>query len=171
MTHDQIEAMSMSDRVVVIHKGSLQQIGKPSEIYSYPANTLVSSIVGTPAMNILPVVVEDNCYLFHSRDLSAEIPPSYKDSLVEGKYQLGIRPEDVKLVLETTPNALPAEVFLIEAFGYEKLLEIDLANLRVRARVSPRIQVKVGDKIFIHFDERKTRFFDVSGTLIPNKPF
>ncbi len=166
VTHDQIEAMSMSDRVVVINQGVLQQIGAPSEIYSYPANTLVSSIVGTPAMNILPVIVEDNRYLIQSRDLSAEVPPSYMNSLVEGKYQLGVRPEDVKIVFETTPNALPAEVFLIEAFGYEKLVEIDLANLRVRARVSPRIQVKVGDKIFIQFDERKTRFFDVNGTLI-----
>ncbi len=64
------------------------------------------------------------------------------------------------------PNALPAEVYLIEAFGYEKLVEIDLAKLRVRARVSPRTQVKVGEKIFIQFDERKTRFFDVGGTLI-----
>ncbi len=54
VTHDQIEAMSMSDKVVVINKGVLQQIGKPSEIYSYPANMLVSSIVGTPPMNILP---------------------------------------------------------------------------------------------------------------------
>ncbi len=166
VTHDQIEAMSMSDRVVVINKGVLQQIGKPAEIYSYPANTLVSSIVGTPAMNILPVNVEDNRYYFETKGLSAELPPSYQNTLASGKYQLGIRPEDVKIATETSQNALPAEVFLIEAFGYEKLLAIDLMNLRVRARVSPRTQVKVGEKIFIHFDERKTRFFDISGTLI-----
>ena len=166
VTHDQIEAMSMSDRVVVINKGVLQQIGKPSEIYSYPANTLVSSIVGTPAMNIVPVMVEDNRFNLQTNGHTAELPSSYQNVLPAGKYQLGVRPEDVRIVPETTPNAFPAEVFVIEAFGYEKLVDIDLANFRVRARISPRAQVKVGDKIFIHFDDRKTRFFDVGGTLI-----
>lgn len=166
VTHDQIEAMSMSDRVVVINKGVLQQIGKPSEIYSYPANTLVSSIVGTPAMNIVPVQVADNRFNLETNGHSAMLPSGYQNVLAAGKYQLGVRPEDVKIVSEDTVNALPAKVLVIEAFGYEKLVEIDLANCRVRARVSPRVQLKVGDRIFLHFDEHKTRFFDVGGTLI-----
>src|SRR3990170_8310636 len=66
VTHDQIEAMSMSDKVVVIHQGVIQQIGTPADIYSYPANTLVSSIVGTPPMNLAPVVVEDGLYRIES---------------------------------------------------------------------------------------------------------
>jgi len=166
VTHDQIEAMSMSDRVVVINKGELQQIGTPAEIYSYPANTLVSSIVGTPAMNIVPVLVENNQFSILSNGHHAVLPSKYMNLLPAGKYQLGVRPEDVKIVLETSANALPAEVLVIEAFGYEKLVDIDLASLRVRARVSPRIQVKVGEKIFIQFEEHKVRFFDVNGTLI-----
>jgi multiple sugar transport system ATP-binding protein len=166
VTHDQIEAMSMSDKVVVIHQGVIQQIGTPAEIYSYPANTLVSSIVGTPPMNLTAVVVEDGHYRIKSNGHLAVLPQSYQNLLVAGEYLLGVRPENVKIVPENTPNALAAEAYLIEAFGYEKLVEIDVGTVRIRARVSPRIQVKVGEQIAIHFDEHKMRFFNTDGTLI-----
>ena len=166
VTHDQIEAMSMSDKVIVIHQGVIQQVGVPGEIYSYPINTLVSTIVGTPPMNLVLVEVENNRFRIKSNGHSAELPTSYINRLETGVYQLGIRPEDVKIVPESTPNALPAETYLIEAFGYEKLVEIDLGQNRVRARVSPRIQIKVGDKIHIKFDDRKIRFFETGGNLI-----
>jgi ABC-type sugar transport system ATPase subunit len=94
------------------------------------------------------------------------LPQSYQNLLAAGEYLLGVRPEDVKIVPENTPNSLPAEAFLIEAFGYEKLIEISLGTVRIRARVSPRVQVKVGDPIHILFDEHKVRFFKTNGTLV-----
>ena len=166
VTHDQIEAMSMSDRVVVIHRGVIQQIGTPAEIYSYPANTLVSSIVGTPQMNLAPVVVEADRFRIASNGHGAALPGPYLGILPAGKYSLGIRPEDVKIVPEGAPNSLNAEVYLIEAFGYEKLVEISLGQLRIRARVSPRMAVKTGDEISILFDENKVRFFNEAGDLV-----
>jgi multiple sugar transport system ATP-binding protein len=166
VTHDQIEAMSMSDKVIVIYKGVMQQVGTPLEIYSNPANILVSKIVGTPAMNLLPVEVLDNRVHIKSNGHFIDIPKDYQNKLSKGDYQLGIRPEDIKIVPDSTPGALSAETFLIEAFGYEKLIEISIGEFMVRARVSPRIQLKVGDPIKIQFEERKIRFFDTSGQLI-----
>ena len=166
VTHDQIEAMSMSDKVVVIHQGVIQQIGTPAEIYSFPANTLVSSIVGTPPMNLAPVVVEDGHYRIKSNGHQAVLPPGYDGLLAGGEYLLGVRPEDVKLVTDESPNSLSAEAYLIEAFGYEKLVEINLGAVHIRARVAPRVHVKVGDQIKIHFDEQKVRFFKTNGSLI-----
>ena len=166
VTHDQIEAMSMSDRVVVLYKGVIQQIGTPAEIYSYPANILVSSIVGSPSMNLIPAEISDgNCRLATNGHVM-KIPQIYEGKLPPGHYQLGVRPEDVKIVSDDTPNSLAAEAYLIEAFGYEKLVEISLGKYRLRARVSPRIGVRTGDKISIHFDERKVRFFNPEGKLV-----
>lgn len=166
VTHDQIEAMSMSDKVVVIYQGCIQQIGTPAEIYSFPANTLVSSIVGTPPMNLLNGEIVDGRFHIRTNGHVVEIPPSYQNVLSAGEYRLGVRPEDVKIVSEDTQNSLQAEAYLIEAFGYEKLVEVSLGKILVRARVSPRVHVHVGDKIWVKFEESKMRFFDISGRLI-----
>jgi len=166
VTHDQIEAMSMSDRVVVIYKGKVQQIGTPADIYSNPANELVSTIVGSPSMNLLPVMIEDGVFHVASNGHHANLPELYKGILPRGNYNLGVRPEDVKIVADETPNSIKAETYLIEAFGYEKLVQIKLGAHHLRARVSPRMALKVGDKINILFDERKVRFFDANGNLV-----
>jgi multiple sugar transport system ATP-binding protein len=166
VTHDQIEAMSMSDRVVVLNKGEIQQIGTPSEIYTYPANILVASIVGSPSMNLIPVAVENGKFRVLSNGHSSIVPEVYDGILSSGKYKLGIRPEDISIVPDDTPNSLPADAYLIEAFGYEKLVEINMGNMRLRARVSPRVQVKTGDKISILFNENKIRFYKEDGELI-----
>jgi len=166
VTHDQIEAMSMSDRVVVIYKGVVQQIGTPAEIYSNPANTLVSSIVGSPSMNLIPVTIEEGMFRIGSNGFTAALPTSYQKCLESGPYQLGIRPEDVKIVQVGTANSLAAETYLIEAFGYEKLVEIRLGQVRLRARIQPRVPIRTGDHINILFDERKVRFFNPDGKLI-----
>ena len=166
VTHDQIEAMSMSDRVVVIYRGVIQQVGTPAQIYSNPANILVSTIVGSPPMNLLPVYIENNSYKIASNGLETRLPETYVNRLAQGNYHLGIRPEDVKIVPAGTQNSLPAEVYLIEAFGYEKLVEIKLGNSRLRSRISPRININILDQIHIMFDERKVRFFDANSNIV-----
>lgn len=166
VTHDQIEAMSMSDRIVVLYKGVIQQIGTPAEIYANPANVLVSGIVGSPSMNLIPVAVNDGVFKLLTNGQSSAVPDGYKSQLANGEYKLGVRPEDVSIVTEGVENSLPADVFLIEAFGYEKLVEIDLGKTRLRARVSPRVSIRTGDKISISFNQKKVRFFDSQGSLI-----
>ena len=166
VTHDQVEAMSMSDRIVVLYEGKIQQIGTPSEIYTNPANMLVSGIVGSPSMNLIPITVEDGKINVNKAGQTIEIPAEYKKALGGGKYHLGVRPEDISFVSNGTANSLAVSVFLIEAFGYEKLIEIDLEDIRLRARVLPRIQVNTGDKVSILLDPKKIRFFDSDGELI-----
>jgi multiple sugar transport system ATP-binding protein len=165
VTHDQVEAMSMADRVIVLHKGVIQQVGTPTEIYSNPANILVSSIIGSPSMNLVPITVDDGCIRVASGGYTIDIPQNLKHKLPAGNYKLGVRPEDVLIVTENTPNSLPAEAYLIEAQGYEKLVDITLGDFLLRARVSPRLALKTGDKIYIAFDEEKIRFFNKDGNL------
>lgn len=166
VTHDQIEAMSMSDRIVVLYRGVIQQIGTPSEIYANPANTGVSSIVGSISMNLIPVAVADGTYKVNADGLSARVPEAYQKHLSTGKYQLGVRPEDVSIVADGTKDSIPAEVCLIEALGFEQLVEIDMADLRLRVSIPSRIAVRIGDKISILFNPMKIRFFDLNGKLI-----
>lgn len=166
VTHDQVEAMSMSDRIVVLDKGVIQQIGTPSEIYSNPANITVSSIVGSPSMNLVPVTVSGNIFRVTSNGHTAKLPEGYQNILLDGEYTLGVRPEDVSIVKEGTENSLPAEVYLIESFGYEKLVEIDLAKIRLRARVLTGVTAHNGDMISILFAPKKVRFFDRDGNLV-----
>ncbi len=166
VTHDQVEAMSMADRIVVLHKGQIQQIGEPQEVYSWPSNTLVSSFVGSPAMNLIDVAVVDGMLVSRTDRLSVPTPASYKKALKPGDYQLGIRAEDVSLVPEGSAGAWPAEVYMYESLGNQKLVELNIGENRVKARWSPHTHVTIGEKVWLAFDNKRVRFFDPAGQLI-----
>ena len=166
VTHDQIEAMSMSDRVVVLYKGEVQQMGTPAEIYANPANTYVSSIVGSISMNLLPVYVSDGIFKVKPDGPSAKIPELYSNNLPEGEFTLGVRPEDISIVPEGAENSLAAKVLLIEALGYEQLVEVDLAGTLVRISAASRFPVNIGQMVQISLSQKKTRFFDGDRKLV-----
>jgi multiple sugar transport system ATP-binding protein len=166
VTHDQVEAMSMADRIVVLHKGQIQQIGTPPEVYSWPANTLVSSFVGSPAMNLLGVTVVDGMLVAEAGGLSVKTPQSYKQALKPGEYKLGVRAEDVSLAPEGAEGAWPAEVYMYESLGNQKLVELNIGQNRIKARWSPRTRVTIGEKVWLTFDNTRVRFFDPDGQLV-----
>jgi multiple sugar transport system ATP-binding protein len=165
VTHDQVEAMSMSDRIVVLYKGKIQQTGTPAEIYSWPANTLVSSLVGSPGMNLLDGTITNGSFVGGDGQ-AVQIPVDYKPVVSRGSYKLGIRPENIKVVASGTPASLPAEVYMIESLGYEKLVSFKLDSERLRARFPSRMNIHVGEKVTINLDEAKIRFFDSEGRLV-----
>jgi ABC-type sugar transport system ATPase subunit len=158
--------MSMADRIVVLYKGVIQQIDTPQNVYSDPANVLVSSFVGSPAMNIIDVNVIDGMMIGNTNQLTVPVPASFKGYLQPGAYKLGIRAEDVSLVPAEAENAWPAEVYMYEALGDEKLVELDIGQNRIKARFSPRTVVKIGEKVAVAFNDKQIRFFDSAGRLV-----
>ncbi len=153
VTHDQVEAMSMGDRIGVLNKGELVQVGSSHEIYTNPCNTFVARAVGSPAINLLPgelaqgkAVLEQGAALDH---------PGTADA--GRKLIFGVRPED--LVVE--PGAgVAARVTGLENHGVEQILRMDAAGHDLRATVSATLRLKVGETVQIGWNAPRVSRFD-----------
>lgn len=155
VTHDQVEAMSMSSRILVIKDGGIQQAGSPQEIYTTPASKFVAGFVGSPSISFVNAFVEEGCLKFG--DYSVNIGTRIHDAK---RVIAGIRPEAVKFV-SGTPKAGDAKavVLLVEPFGSFAVATLDHAGIRLRALVSPGMlepQTQVGFTV----EEKKLHLFD-----------
>lgn len=121
VTHDQVEAMTMADRIIVLNGGRIEQIGAPSEIYNQPASTFVASFMGAPPMNLLPASYNGNGSV--KLGDATEIPVS-TGSTYTGDVQLGVRPENVSIA----PSGVPFKLNLVEELGASRLLHGELAG-------------------------------------------
>ncbi|MEM8868969.1 MAG: sn-glycerol-3-phosphate ABC transporter ATP-binding protein UgpC [Pseudomonadota bacterium] len=123
VTHDQVEAMTMADRIVVLNAGRIEQIGTPSEIYNQPASTFVASFMGAPPMNLLPATYNGN----GTAQIGGTVPIMVNTKAGSaGDVQIGVRPEKVGILSEQTGHALPFELNLIEELGASRLLHGNL---------------------------------------------
>jgi multiple sugar transport system ATP-binding protein len=137
VTHDQVEALTMGDRVAVLSEGVLQQVGEPDEVYRRPANRFVATFVGSPAMNVLPA--EPDGERLRAGPFTFDRPPGVGDRPVE----IGIRPEHLALV----PEGAPAVVEVVEIAGNESFIHLDAAGNRLVARVGPEQRPAVGSTV------------------------
>jgi multiple sugar transport system ATP-binding protein len=174
VTHDQVEAMTLGDRVVVMKDGLVQQVGEPLELYARPTNRFVASFIGSPAMNFAEVtIVEANgAFWAESQGLRVRVPPARTETLRRysgGRVTLGVRPEALRLANGGDPAeyAFDSTVEVVEPLGSEILLDVRAgANLLV-ARVDPATRVKVHETVQLAFDPERLHFFDAaSGTAI-----
>ena len=122
VTHDQVEAMTMADRIIVMNAGRIEQIGKPSEIYHQPQSVFVASFMGAPPMNLLPATYNGNGHVALAHDLALPIDAGMAD---KGDVQLGIRPEDVHI---NGGGKTPFKLDLVEELGAHRLLHGKLAG-------------------------------------------
>ena len=167
VTHDQVEAMTLGSRVVVMKDGYVQQVGEPMEIYSRPQNKFVAGFIGSPAMNFIPTTIsEQNGTLYaEASGLKVKVPADRAARMGAYKGQsvaLGIRPEDLRVSLATDANdqAFDAVVDVVEPLGSEILLDVTLAGQSVVARVEPSIKARPHEKIRMSFVPERTHFFD-----------
>jgi ABC-type sugar transport system ATPase subunit len=137
VTHDQVEALTMGDRVAVLSEGVLQQVGEPDEVYRRPANRFVATFVGSPAMNVLPA--EPDGERLRAGPFTFDLPPGLGDRPVE----IGIRPEHLSLV----PEGAPAVVEVVEIAGNESFIHLDAGGIRLVARVGPEQRPAVGSTV------------------------
>jgi multiple sugar transport system ATP-binding protein len=167
VTHDQVEAMTLGDRVVVMKDGLVQQVGEPLELYGRPANRFVASFIGSPAMNFADVTVTNT-----GEGLWAEAPGlriRVPASKVEGlhrhtghKIVLGIRPEALRLAngADGGDYAFDSTVEVVEPLGNEILIDVRAGSNALVARVDPATRVKVHETVRLALDPERLHFFD-----------
>ena len=177
VTHDQIEAMTMGDRICVMKDGLIQQVDTPLNIYDRPANTFVAGFIGTPPMNIFKGVVHriDNDVIFKNDNMSIALPEVWKNTAekyAEKDILFGIRPEDIGSERATAdPNApvIQAKVEVIEPMGAETYLYLDAITEKGAsciARVDAHKQVKVGEALSLPIIFSNAHLFDPESTKV-----
>jgi multiple sugar transport system ATP-binding protein len=164
VTHDQVEAMTLGDRVVVMKDGWIQQVGEPLELYGKPANKFVAGFIGSPAMNFAEatVVEEGGTVMVTNPGLRSPVPASKAERLRAYKGQtvtLGVRPEDL-VIASDGRGGFDAVVDVVEPLGSEILLDVKIANSVMVARVEPTVRAKVHEKIKLSVDPERLHFFD-----------
>jgi multiple sugar transport system ATP-binding protein len=173
VTHDQTEAMTMADRIVILKDGFIQQIGTPKEVYDTPVNIFVGGFIGSPAMNFFDVTLNGN-RISNGDGLDIEVPEGKMKLLLDKGYKdqsklvFGIRPEDIKseqIALDTSPNSVvKSKVTVSELLGAETMLYSQLGSIEFIARVDARDYHKPGEDIDLAFDMGKSHFFDPEKT-------
>jgi multiple sugar transport system ATP-binding protein len=153
VTHDQVEAMTMSDRIVVLRDGNIEQSGAPLDLYDQPANIFVAGFIGSPAMNIFPAFVADDATirLEDGTTLDLGAPPAAKADII-----CGIRPEHIRLDGE----GMPAVVRFVEVQGAETLIAARLGPIDLTVVIHERLSLAPGDRIQIAFNKGCVHFFD-----------
>jgi multiple sugar transport system ATP-binding protein len=159
VTHDQVEAMTMGDRIAIMNAGILQQVGTPGEIYDHPANLFVAGFIGSPTMNFVPATVQDGSA--KASGFEVKLPKPVNAT----KGTIGFRPEGVTdKVLDGGPT-LDMKVDVVERLGSDQFLYGLVGGDQVTARVDPRIAVQPGDRIKLGLDMRGLHFFDAESEL------
>jgi len=167
VTHDQVEAMTMGDRIVIMKDGLIQQVGHPLDVYATPRNQFVAGFIGSPAMNFIPcnVAAQNGGLCFAAPGLTLPVPAAKAKALAEfqgKKVVMGIRPEDMREASPQDPAqaTFEASVEVVEPIGHEIYLNVLINGTEVVARVSPDTPVKVGQKIKLAATVDKLHAFD-----------
>ena len=158
VTHDQLEAMSMADKIAVMNQGVIEQLASPREIYERPASLFVADFIGSPAMNFLDTraglaIGSDSLML---DGVTVKIP-SAREGIVESDLVLGVRPEHVRL---DDSSAIRGEVFGVEYLGTTQVITITTKRGMVRARVDANRKATIGDHVGLSFSSEKLSVFD-----------
>ena len=158
VTHDQVEAMTLADRIVVFEAGQVRQVGTPMALYEKPANLFVAGFIGSPSMNFLPSVVRAGKASVHGVTSDAAAP--------DGDVTLGVRPEDAVLT-EAGRASLPGKVVLIERLGGQSVSHIELpGGTLFIAQSQGNTPLKEGDTVGIDLAASKAHVFDANGDRI-----
>lgn len=167
VTHDQIEAMTMADRIAVFNKGKLMQFDKPDNIYNKPKNIFVARFVGTPSMNILDAEIEkldDGIYIKIEKDILFEIEDENMKKKIEKintkKVVLGIRPEDIKIGFKKDNNNFKSQVYILEPLGREIIYNIKLGNNIFRIISDEKYNLKLEETVYLTFPKTGFHLFD-----------
>lgn len=169
VTHDQVEAMSMGDRIAIMNLGLLQQVGTPHDVYSKPNNIFVANFIGSPGMNfidceptkrdnrLLLKLLEDNITIDMSKELQDLVE---KKAQVSQKLVLGIRPEDVSFSSKKKEGGLEITVYVSEETGSYNIIDVNLGNQKVKVRTLPTVKPNIGDRAYIEIDINRASLFD-----------
>ena len=168
VTHDQVEAMSLADRMIVMHKGVMQQAGPPDEVYLHPANLFVAQFVGSPVMNVMDVVVEGagTDAILHVGGTAGFPVPSVTVAHLNGApAKIGIRPEAIILSHEPRDGFVETETTNVEPLGSHDIVDVRVGSDTLRARCASGFVHGEGAKVWIALDPQRVHFFDAASGL------
>ena len=166
VTHDQVEAMSMADRIAVMNQGKLQQYAEPNILYDKPANIFVAGFIGNPPMNFIEgsIMEVNGEYYFDSGVFKLKIPRSLGE-MISSKTEeaiLGFRPEHIKLVTTKAPNAIKGIVYVVEPLGRDMVVNVKVGNIIIKVLTEPNPTLTPGKTVWLVISEDKMHFFDKS---------
>ena len=168
VTHDQVEAMSLADRIAIMNEGVLQQVGTPSEVYLHPENLFVAQFVGSPVMNITGAAIRNEAgrisVVIGNDDGAFDFPAELERKLAaapnaNGDLTLGIRPEGVLVARDERPGYVPVEAHIIEPLGAYDIVDLKIGGQLLRARTASGYVGRPGDRVWAKLDEGQTHFF------------
>lgn len=167
VTHDQIEAMTMGDKVAIMESGVLQQFDSPAEIFNRPTNLFVASFIGSPPMNFFDCTfTEKNGSHFLEAGtfilpISGTIGDIIKESASSSELVLGIRPEEISLKKKRVSKSfIEGEVYVTEPLGSEVIIDVKVGDSLIKVRTSADFDVNIGEKVWIEFEKDKMHIFD-----------
>jgi multiple sugar transport system ATP-binding protein len=163
VTHDQIEAMTMADRIVVLQDGIVQQYDTPEVVYERPTNQFVAGFIGSPTMNFFSVALRDDVAIFSNDRTLVPLDSAARVRLktAAGKGVLGVRPEHFQVVASEA-FGIPVQIKLVEPLGSDTLVHFDVAGTGAIARVDPSLKPKVGERLFLKPQPDKIHLFDAA---------
>ena len=155
VTHDQIEAMTLADRVAVMNHGRIQQLGTPEEIYDDPRNLFVAGFIGSPAMNLIEGATQDGRFMMAGASI-AGVGGGNRDGVV-----LGVRPEDLA-ISEPGEGSFDAAVYASELTGESVLVTVEIAGRRIAAKADRHTRLGIGEAVGIRVDPDHVYLFDAT---------
>jgi multiple sugar transport system ATP-binding protein len=167
VTHDQEEAMTLADRIVILNDGRLQQVGSPKDVYYRPANLFVADFIGSPSMNFFDVALEtdeEGGRLVHdgfTYDISARFVEELREESDATDLVLGIRPEDLGIAEAAEEGkTIPGTVEVVEVVGSDNFIYLDVGGEELRLRTSSEREPDIGSTVDVTFDETTIHLFD-----------
>jgi ABC-type sugar transport system ATPase subunit len=168
VTHDQVEAMTMADRIVILKSGVVQQVGKPHDVYMRPANTFVATFVGSPQMNLIKgTVSERGDGLEFSGPFMLSLGNRFSSQLGGSEASLGIRPEDITLTGDDLPGGISGSVGLVEEIGSDTFLDVETSGaVAFKVRVPASTRIHEGDVVNLKINPLDVHLFDSNGMRV-----
>ena len=166
VTHDQMEAMSLADRIIIMKDGLLQQMGTSLEVYDNPVNEFVAGFIGEPPMNLMPATIikkEDGFFFtFEGSDLEVRVPDKYFDVVSDSqKVKLGVRPVDINIKYTEVQNKSSVAVAVYENLGDERRVSVRIGDNLMNITTTENVYYKPGDLTDISLHHERTHLFDI----------
>jgi len=161
VTHDQVEAMTLADKIVVLNEGKIIQIGSPHRLYNYPKNLFVAEFIGTPKMNILNCIKKEG-HIYLDKNKKTNIKTKK-----ENVFKIGVRPDNI-VICKPVKNILNGNIKFCEYLGSEQYVYIDckLKNKLIVVKLDPNIKIVLNEKVGLKFDSNYLHFFSENDVRI-----
>jgi ABC-type sugar transport system ATPase subunit len=174
VTHDQVEAMTMADKIVVLNGGRVEQVGPPLDLYHAPKTRFVAGFIGAPSMNFLPVTIAaaggETAHVRYGDDTVVTVPGLRPGAPVGAELTLGIRPEHLAIE-HPGPSGIPARIIVVEALGGESYIHADTQEgHRLVIKVKGDAAVRRGEPITVGLESRCCHLFGADGAAVPRVP-